>query len=191
MHEEHAASAAPNASASSVADGRVARSGWRNWKILFAGICVSAAVVFLALQVNGLLGRRLPLLTDSALEDAERLWQQARPASYDMRVEIRGAQPGEVAVAVRDGVVTAMTRDGRTPPKRTWDVWTVPGMFETLEREVELAEDPVHEMGAATGTQLHLRCEFDARFGYPRRYHRFVAGGGPEVYWRVTSFKPR
>jgi hypothetical protein len=64
-------------------------------------------------------------------------------------------------------------------------------MFETLERDLVLAEDPVHETGAAVGTQWQLRCEFDPQLGYPRRYHRFVSAGGPEVYWRVTLFEPK
>jgi hypothetical protein len=84
-----------------------------------------------------------------------------------------------------------MTRDGRTPPERTWNVWSVPGLFDTLERELELAEDPVHEMNAAPGTQLRLHCDFDPEFGYPRQYQRFTSGGGPEVFWRVTSFQPK
>lgn len=155
------------------------------------GICALVVLVLLAVLLNSLAGRRIPPLTDKAIQDAERLWQTAGPASYDMRIEIRGAQPGFVNVSVRNRVVTAMTRDGRTPPDRTWNVWNVPGMFETLEREVVLAEDPVHEMSAAASIQLHLRCEFDRQYGYPRRYHRFVTGGGPEVYWLVSSFEPR
>jgi hypothetical protein len=108
-----------------------------------------------------------------------------------MDLEIRGAQPGIVHIEVRNGIATAMTRDGRVPPQRTWDVWSVAGQFDMLERELELAEDPEHEMQAARGTQLTLRCEFDAKLGYPRRYHRYVSGGGPEVYWRVTRFVAR
>lgn len=192
MHEVHIASGVSGSASRTVAGGdRFTGGGTLKWKIVAAGVCVCVAAVLFAVQVPALLGHRLPQLTDSAIQDAERLWEQSRPASYDMRVEISGAQPGAVTVSVRNGAVAAMTRDGRTPPERTWDVWTVPGMFETLEREVELAADPVQQMGAATGTQLHLRCEFDARFGYPRRYHRFVNGGGPEVYWQVASFEPQ
>jgi hypothetical protein len=62
-------------------------------------------------------------------------------------------------------------------------------MFETLERELELAEDPVHEMQVSAGTQLRLRCEFDSQLGYPRRYHRIVTPGGPEVFWEVMQFE--
>jgi hypothetical protein len=135
--------------------------------------------------------QRLPELTASELEKAEQLWEQAAPAGYEIDVEILRGRPGTVHVEVRNDEVTAMTRDGRSPAQRTWWYWSVPGMFETLERELEMAEDPVHEVGAASGTRWQLRCEFDPAYGYPRRFHRYVSGGGQEVYWRVTSFVPK
>jgi hypothetical protein len=154
---------------------------------LIAAVLIIAAVVFIPL----LTATRIPELTEENLEAAEVLWQRTAPENYDIDVELRGAQPGTVEVQVRGGEVTTMTRNGRTPPPRTWRYWSVPGMFETLERELVLAEDPEHEALVAAGSEWHLRCEFDTQFGYPQRYHRFVSGGGPEVYWRVTRFKPK
>ena len=85
-----------------------------------------------------------------------------------------------------------MQRDGLAPQqRRVWDVWAVPGMFETIERELELAEDPQHEMDATAGATVDLRAEFDPELGYPARFHRIVFGGGPEVYWKVTNFTPK
>ena len=84
----------------------------------------------------------------------------------------------------------ATTRDGRTPPQWTWDTWSVPGMFETLDQDLQIAEDPEKTIQAAPGTKWRLRCEFDAGLGFPRRYHRMVTGG-PEVYWRVTQFNAK
>lgn len=163
---------------------------------------LSSRAVTLGLAVGGLVivgivgllrvfvAERIPDLTEARLLAAQHLWKQKGPASYDMDLRIRGAQPGSVHIEVREGQVTAMTRDGRSPPQRTWDVWSVPGQFDTLERELELAEDPQHEMQAAPGIQLRLRCEFDSQDGFPRQYHRFTTGGAPEVYWRVTRFVP-
>jgi len=154
---------------------------------LTAAIAVLAVIVVLQVFVV----ERTPDLTFDRLEEAEKLWQQHGPKSYDMDIELRGAQPGMVHVEVRNGVVTEETRDKRSPPERTWDVWAVPGMFETLERELELAEDPQHEMDVAAGVRLQLRCEFDPKLGLPRRYHRFTTGGAPEVDWRVKNFEPK
>jgi len=136
--------------------------------------------------------RNVPELTESALASAEARWDERGPASYDMDVEIRGAQPGTVHVEVRDGEAVAMQRNGFTPRQpRTWVYWTVPGRFEEIERELEMAADPEHEMQAAAGTRIELRCAFDPEYGYPTEFHRIIYGGGTEVYWRVTRFDPQ
>lgn len=156
-------------------------------------------IVVLLVAILGLAGvlglfkvlaaEQIPDLTESALSEAEARWERAGPLNYNLDLEIGGTQPGKVHVEVRGGQVTAMARDSRSPPERTWYVWSVPGQFETLERELELAEDPVHEMHAGADTRLRLRCEFDSQYGYPKVYHRFVYGGGPEVSWHVTKFE--
>jgi Family of unknown function (DUF6174) len=160
--------------------------------VLMAGLILAVVIagVVVALQLFAV--RRIPELTEPLLEAAEERWQANGPASYNLDLEITGAQPGIVHVEVRDGEVTAMTRDGRAPDqRRTWAVWSVPGQFDTIERELELAEDPVHEMQASADTRLKLRAEFDPHYGYPRQYQRMVFGGGPEVYWQVTKFEPQ
>jgi hypothetical protein len=162
------------------------RSSTRAILITLAAMIFAIIAVGLLLQV--FVAERTPELTEARLEAAQMLWEQNGPRSYDIDLEIRGAQPGSVHLEVRDGSVTAMTRDGRSPQQRTWDVWSVPGQFETLERELVLAEDPQHEMDVAAGTRLQLRCEFDPEYGFPRRYHRYATGGAPEVFWQVTEF---
>lgn len=152
----------------------------------FVGVIVGIAVL-----LQTFVARRLPDLTPESLEAAEARWDERGPANYNMDFEISGAQPGVVHVEVRNGEVVAMSRDGITPRQpRTWVYWSVPGRFDEIARELELAEDPEHEMNAATGTRVLLRCDFDPEFGYPRAFHRMIFGGGPEVYWRVTSFTP-
>jgi hypothetical protein len=159
--------------------------------ILVTVLVIILAIVVVAVLLQAFVAQRTPELTEARLMAAQELWEQQGPGSYDMDLEIRGAQPGRVHIEVRDGRVTAMTRDGRSPPERTWDVWSVPGQFETLERELDMAEDPQHEMDVAAGTRLQLQCEFDPEYGFPRRYHRYATGDAPEVFWRVTHFEPR
>ena len=154
----------------------------------------SGLIVLLAVAaiLRFAVARRLPALTPARLQAAEQRWHTNGPANYDMDVKIEGNRPGTVQVEVRKQVVTKMVRDGHTPSQqRTWDVWSVPGMFETIEREIELAEDPEREMQAERGTKLWLKAEFDPHYGYPARFHRAVFGGGPEVYWQVTLFQPK
>jgi hypothetical protein len=148
-------------------------------------VLVSGCAIVLQLFV----ARRIPDLSDASFQAAQEKWMQKGPENYDMDIKIEGNQPGVVHIEVRGGEVTKMTRDGRSPrQRRTWDVWTVPGQFEMIERELELAADPEGEMQASRGTRLWLRCEFDPELGYPRRFHRAVFGGGAEVYWEVTRF---
>jgi hypothetical protein len=154
---------------------------------------VLAALVLLAAAATALkvvFGENIPEMTEMSLQTGLEQWEARGPASYDLDVEIGGAQPGVAHVEVRNGAVTVATRDGLPLQERNMEVWSVPGQFETLERELELAEDPQREMQAPPGTRLWVRCEFDSEYGYPRRYHRYSSGGAPEVYWR-TSLKAK
>jgi hypothetical protein len=147
-------------------------------------VCVLGLVWFL-------LGERIPDLTAERLAAAEQIWEKNGPKSYDLDVTIRGTQPGQVQLQVRNGQPTAMTRDGNSPPERTWDVWTVPGQFKMLDDEMALAADPNHKGQGVPGSQVWLRCDFDPKYGYPRIFHRVITGGGPEVFWQVTKFEPK
>jgi hypothetical protein len=157
---------------------------------LFVLGAVAFALVGIILSVGYFVVERIPLLTELELDAAKKCWQERGPVSYDIDIELRGAQPGHVQVKVRNRVAADETRDGRVPQKHTWETWTVPGMFDTLETDMEIAENPEHAIQAAPGTRWQLRCEFDPQLGYPRRYHR-LASGGPEVYWHVTRFEQR
>jgi hypothetical protein len=156
-----------------------------------AGLGIASIIVIVAVVLQVFVADKTPALTQENLDAARETWEKAKPASYDINVEIRGAQPGSAVLEVRDGIVTSAKVDGEVPDRRVWDVWSVPGMFDTLDRELVLAEDPQHEMGVAPGTRLQLRCAFDSKFGFPRRYHRFATGGAPEVDWSVTKFEPK
>jgi hypothetical protein len=151
---------------------------------------IAFALASLVLAVEFFVVERIPLLTESELNAAKKRWQEHGPASYDMDIELRGAQPGHVQVNVRNRVVAAETRDGRVPKEHTWETWTVPGMFNTMETDMDIAENPEQAIQAAPGTKWQLRSEFDPMLGIPRRYHR-LATSGPDVYWRVTRFEAR
>jgi hypothetical protein len=156
--------------------------------IVFASVAL--AIVCIALALNYFVAERLPELTEEKLRAAMTLWQKAGPVSYDMDIELRGARPGQVHVEVRDKEVDLETRDGRTPGRWTWDTWSVPGLFDTLSLDLDIAQDPERQIQANAGTTWHPRCKFDPKFGYPAVYHRLVSGG-PEVFWRVTAFQPK
>jgi hypothetical protein len=145
--------------------------------------CALVAIVVILAGLRYFLADRTPDLTQESLQTALEQWQAQGPVSYDLEVKIGGAQPGVAHVEVRDGTVIVATRDGR--PLDAWnkDEWTIPSQFEMLEREFEFQKDPQGEMGAPPGAKLWLRCKFDTKFGYPRRFHRHATGGAPEAFW--------
>jgi Family of unknown function (DUF6174) len=162
---------------------------WRPILIGLAGIGLTVVAAVVALEL--FVADRLPQLTKERLEAAIVLWKRAGPHSYDLDLKKGGVRPGPIHVEVRQGRVTKVTIDGREPSPWTWDTWTVAGQFETIERELELAEDPVHQMATEAGTTIRLRCEFDEDYGYPREYRRLVSGAAPAVSWSVTRFTVR
>lgn len=158
--------------------------------MLFVLGAIAFSLASLVLALEFFVVERIPLMTQADLEAARKRWQEHGPISYDMDIDLRGARPGRVEISVRNRVAIAETRDGLVPKEHTWETWTVPGMFNTLETDLEIAENPEQTIQAAPGTEWQLRCEFDPVLGIPRRYHR-LATGGPEVYWRVTRFEAR
>jgi hypothetical protein len=162
---------------------------------LFLPALVAIAVLTPILTCAGLFiaaRQTLPPLTDQGLAAALDQWREQGPVSYAIDLELAGARPGKVHVEVENGVVVDMQRDGRRPSqRRTWDVWSVPGLFEMLEQELQIAADPVAGMGAAPGAEIRCQAEFDPTYGFPTRYRRLVLGDGPEIAWTVTRFDAR
>ncbi|GIW95105.1 MAG: hypothetical protein KatS3mg110_3146 [Pirellulaceae bacterium] len=83
------------------------------------------------------------------------------------------------------------TRNGQPlPQRRVWHTWTVPGMFETLERDLEQMErSRRNEPGSIS---LVVYVAFDPTYGYPARYLRSeasAAGANPDVTWEVIEFE--
>jgi hypothetical protein len=164
--------------------------GFRRSGLVLLGLATLAILACGGLGVWLFRGTELPITTE-LLTQAERLWEKNGPASYDLEIELQGDSPGKFHVEVRQGrVKTPPTRNGLPVRSRAaWETWAVPGQFETIRRELELAADPQREMHASAGERLVLRGEFDPVYGYPRHYHRIALGGGPEVEWWVRGFK--
>jgi hypothetical protein len=152
--------------------------------MLLGLLCALLAIVGVLAGLRLFLAERTPELSQMALQAALERWQANGPESYDLDVQIGGVQPGVAHVEVRNGAVTVATRDGRPLDDWNRDEWTIPSQFEMLEREFEFQEDPQSEMGAPPGAKLWLRCEFDPKLGYPRRFRRQATGGAPEAFWR-------
>lgn len=164
----------------------------RRWilALLAGGVLGSLAclLAFVAILVSQ--RESLPPLSRAAYKAALERWQAHGPASYELDIVLQGRQPGRIHLEVHHGEVTRMTRDGVEPrQKRTWDYWTVPEQFDTIERELEMAANPEASFHAQPGTVIQ-QAAFDPTYGYPLRYRRVVLGTDLEVDWQVTHFQP-
>jgi len=159
---------------------------------LLLGMLLGLLVTVAALLAVAIATRdRIPPLTQAAFDAAVTRWDAAGLRDYDLDVELSGTRPGQVHVEVRDGQVARMTRDGVEPEqRRTWYVWSVPGMFDTIEQELANSRDPAGTFKSTNVTQMVMWAEFDSRWGYPRQYHRVVLGADFEVQWKVRRFEP-
>ena len=171
-----------------------ARDPLRRARFLFLaallGAVLALLVVTLVVRLSATGG--LVKLESEDLEEAARRWAAADIQNYSIQIEVAGRQPAIYDVLVRGGQVRTALRNGLPlKQRRTFVTWTVPGMFETIRRDV------ANVQRAATGdvdpqvAGLTLRGSFDPVLGYPVRYLRTQHGGGtdnPVVSWEVTKF---
>jgi len=125
------------------------------------------------------------------LVQARELWRRARLLSYSARVEVRAdrLEHGRFDIEVRDGAVTRAVQNG-IPTSGSGAAYTIDGLFELLEREIELAAEPDNGFGAPAGYRVYLRVRFHPRLGYPERYRRSVGGTANGVEIAVQRLVP-
>jgi len=151
---------------------------------VFVTLMAAGAILFIQARDT------TPVLSSTSLKEARARWQADGPASYDLDLVVGGNRPGNIHVQVRSGQVTALTRDGRTPPqRRTWQYWSVPGQFEMLDDEIENAAEPERHYQVPAGSQVLLRAAFDPRLGYPLKFSRVVVDKPLNVSWETVGFE--
>jgi hypothetical protein len=181
-------------SAESELAGAARPRAWRRRRLFVFGLLVGlVGVMALAAIVSAVVVSwqdRAPRLTRADYEAAAKRWEANGPASYNLDLELAGRRGGKIHVEVRDGEVTRMTRDGIQPmQKRTWYYWSVPGQFDTIEQELDMARDAAASYGMPAGAEVAMWAEFDPKYGYPRRFDRVLLGADIEVHWKVTRFE--
>ena len=108
---------------------------------------------------------RTPKLTLPALEQARALWRLNALLDYDITLlkEV-DAQPVERLVTdVRCGKATRLTLNGNAGPAR--ESYTVPGLFDTIDRELEMAGGKSRVPGQPENAVL--RAAFHETLGAP------------------------
>ena len=132
---------------------------------------------------------RLPDLTRESFEAAWAKWEANGPASYDVCVEVNGRQAAIYRVQIRDRIVSAATRnDYPLKGQRTLGTWSVPGMFNTIEIDLDRNEEAPADGNRSSTRRLVLGCSFDIQYGYPRKYRRNELGTQMQVDWEVSDF---
>jgi hypothetical protein len=129
-------------------------------------------------------------LTAESLQTARQRWQTNGPRDYRMDITVRGRQPSRYHVEVAGGNPVVVQRNDHDIPRRNWPYWTVPGLFDVIEHDVDCAEDPTNGFGARPGSTAVLRADVDERLGYPRKFERLILGEPQlDMTWEVTRFE--
>jgi hypothetical protein len=153
------------------------------------GAAVGVMLTVAAIVVAMIVSRRhaTPALTVERLKAASDRWQRDGLTDYIMDLTVTGRQASRYHVEVRGGKPSLVLRNDRPTAKRSWHYWTVPGLFDVLEHDMDCADDPTRGFGARPGSQAVLRAEFDAR-GVPRKFERLILGEPQlDMTWEVKS----
>ena len=153
---------------------------------LLGGLCSSLGVLAFVMLSRQ---ERLPQLTRQQLSEAMQRWEQISPPSYDIEIKLKTRGDEVHRIKMRDRQVVAYWRNEiAMRRKRTFDTWTVDGMFSTIERDLEHVEAIAEGTADALTPRLMLWATFDSQFGYPSRYRRVQWGADGEVTWQVVTF---
>ena len=148
-----------------------------------------SAVVIWVIFAFATAGPRLPEIDQAQLDAARQKWKANGPSDYDITVAVSGTRAAVYHVEVRDGKAIQATRD-ETPltDPRTLGTWSVPGMFDTMQSDVDHIDQPI-QISEKESHHVSPRAEFHPELGYPIRYRRIEWRSNIEVGWEVTDFQ--
>ena len=130
-------------------------------------------------------GNAVPELDVAGFATAQEKWTQAEPPDYLIETKVSGLQPATYRVQVREHrVISAKRNDYPLKDERTLGTWSVPGMFGTIQRDVD-----ANQTASDSSPPLHLRVQYEPQYGYPMRYVRLMWGTKVTTSWEVTRFE--
>ncbi len=156
------------------------------------GRSIARPLLLAALALGGLaiatatLRDDTPRLTVESYESALARWEQKAITDYTLDVlkELDRQTPERLRTVVRDGQATSLTINDAEVPKNA--TYTVRGIFDIIERELEMADAEEKQPGQPGDAAL--RALFDAETGVPLVFKR-LAGSGKSVILTVTRFE--
>lgn len=165
------------------------RPGWGRWFFLLA---LLVSIVSLIWLVRARFGDPTPEITGEGFSSARDKWREASLENYDIEIEVNNAGRIETYhVRVRQGFAESAERNGAPlSNRRTFETWSVPGMFGTVDSDWQNIEKHLSHTADANTLQLTVKAEFDPKWGYPAKYRRIEWGSMREISWRVKRFDP-
>jgi len=147
-----------------------------------------ATVAFGLGVIGALAWLREPMqpLTRATLEAARQRWRDGGIRTYQVRYQMNGSL---CEIRCRDGIVEMLTVDGR--PSNTADVrsYSIGGLLDLLDLELENLHDPQGPFGERASSMM-ARVRFNPQLGYPERYIR-SGGMGRGASIVVISFEAK
>jgi hypothetical protein len=182
-----AAEAAPKAATSQAPRRKVSLRAVVWGLVLGAVVGLPGTMLVLALLHSG----DLPQMKPADFRAAQRRWSEHGPADYDLDIEAGMGLKGRIHVEVRGRAAETMTFDGKPSQPRLWDYWTVPGLLEIIQADLERNEAAAQHPGGPEPAPLFLQAEFDPEYGLPTFYRRTELASRESGQWRVIGFHPR
>jgi hypothetical protein len=169
------------------APGKKPRSRLRRVSIISACVGVVIGLVIVWLMIR----EPMTELTEASLSAAREKWTAANITDYDMILENQPpgrAEAMRFTVQVRHGRVANVLSGGEPADTHEPELYAVDGLFEMLERELDLARSPDSPFKATGGGKVFQRVRFHDELGYPERYLRVVGGSNQNSAFTVVSF---
>ena len=126
-------------------------------------------------------------LTREVLAAARQRWRAAGVRGYTVRYRMHGS---EYAIEWRDGIVEQASVDDRPPTTTDLNAYSLDGLFDTLEQELDNLTDPAGPFAGHAGTVL-MRVRFNPKLGYVERYLRSSGGHGRGASIEIIEFTRR
>jgi len=165
--------------------------GFVPWTLV--GLALGVVATLVALRIIN--RDPTPLLTPEAFYAAGDRWKASAPADYNIEIQVAGPQAAVYRVEVRGGQPAAAWRNGQPLKQhRTFGTWSVPGMFSTMARDVDVVERRTAGHAKPGETELIVKAQFDPQYSFPRRYQRIEWGSrrgsdAVTVTWEVREFR--
>ncbi len=130
-----------------------------------------------------------PLLTPEVYTAARARWERDAYDDYtvDVLKELDRQAPERVQTVVRGGQVTSFRINDRATLLTS--SYTIEGLFDMIERELEMAGSGVKQQGQPR--EVTLRAMFDGKTGIPLVFKRLAANGKSVVLSVKTDFPGR